>query len=562
MLNPLYWNGKCVPNVDERPDSTKGGVGNQQGSLYETFSPHTPTRLPGSFLGGVFLKKSGRMKGDGAFRFSFLAFSFFMRTEHSPFLDALRRQLFRLLFLKYCLVFAGIHLFSWGTAVLVLRVLNWVPWTQLWWGGLGLLLVPVFANFLARAKLPKSQTLFATMDRENSAGGLIVSSLETDLGEWNAAIPQLVLPVFRWDGRKTGLMTLLSVLFVLLAFLLPDSTIVAEFHRPLNIEDRVNKLQGQLETLKEENILDLEKVEAMQLNLERIQKDAEGLGPDKTLDALRHLEDQVQQKADEAAEQGLQETETLSKAEALVEQTQKFADGLSQEETDSLMQSLAEMLTEMFDDDSDLFEKLARLDSGDSEDWKEMLQNKKLDNLSKELLEQLRQAMKEGKECNREMLQKLLERGMLDPKMLDQFEELEKIDEEALQRLLDELGWGNCGGCEGEGCEGRCLRPGRGGISRGRGDAPITFDNEEASEEGTGFQSQVLPPAALEELKNSLKFGSSVASPELNSGGSPSDQGGALQSRGEGTGSAHGQTILPQHRGPIGRYFERSSRQP
>ncbi len=399
---------------------------------------------------------------------------------------------------------------------------------------------------------------------------------------------------------------------MLLAFFLPDSTIVAEFRRPLNIEDRVNKLQGQLETLEEEKILDIEKVEAIKLNLERIQKDAEGLGPDKTLDALRHLENQVQQKADEAAEQGLKDAETLSKAESLTEEAKKYSESLSREEADSLMQGLAEMLNEMFENDPGLFEKLAGLDSGDeksdaeksdgsdkdssekngdknkssdgkkgdksgskrggeqkgeqkidSEQLKKMLQNKKLDNLSKEQLEQLQKSMQQCKECDKEMLQKLIERGMLDSKMLDQFEELEKVDEEELQRMLDELGCGQGGDgecdCEGE-CDGTCPkgRPGRGGISRGRGDAPITFDDEESSEEGTEFQSQILPPPALEELKNSLKFGSSRAAPELNPEGSTSDQGGAVGSVGEGIGSAHGQTILPQHRGPIGRYFERN----
>jgi len=482
-----------------------------------------------------------------------------VRDQHKL-LNALQRQLLQLLFLKYFLVLAGIWLFSWGTAVLVLRVFNWIPWEHLWWGGFGLLVAPIIANWLARTKLPTPQVLCATVDRENSAGGLVISSLETDLGEWNAAIPDLSLPAFRWNGRKTYQITLLSVLFVLLAFFLPDSTIVAEFHRPLNIEDRVNKLTGQLETLEEEKILDLEKVEAIQMNLEQIQKDAEGLGPDKTLDALRHLENQIQQQADEAAEQALKEAETLSQAEALLEQLQKTFEGLSPEETDSLMQGLSDMLNDMFDDDSDLLEKLAQLAElnadENSERLKEMLQNRKFDQLSKEQMEQLQQMMKECKECNKETLGKLTERGMLDQKMLDQFEELEKVDEEELQRMLDELGCGNCD-CEGEcECEGPG-RPGRGGISRGRGDAPITFDNDEASEEGMGFQSQILPPTALEELKNAMKFGSSKVAPDQTPAGSQSDQGGALQNVGEGTGSAHGQTILPQHRGPIERYFER-----
>ncbi len=138
----------------------------------------------------------------------------FPQSRRKVSLDVLRQRLFRLLFLKYFLLLTGLWLFLWGIGVLVFRVLHWVSWEQLWWGGLGLIFVPVLANLLARVKLPEQRTLCATLDRENSAGGLVVSSLETDLGEWNAAVPNLSVPAIRWNGRNTYATASLSVFWL------------------------------------------------------------------------------------------------------------------------------------------------------------------------------------------------------------------------------------------------------------------------------------------------------------------------------------------------------------
>ena len=497
----------------------------------------------------------------------------------------LRNRLFRTLFLRESLILLIGWLFLWGCAVLVLRVADMVRWLDLFWGTVGLAIIPAIALYLTRKKMPDNKLLGASIDRENLAGGLIMSSFEADVKHWVATLPPLAVPEVKWKAKKTYTSMFLAVVFIVTAFLLPDSTIIADHNRPLNIDDQVAKLKGKLETLEEEKILEVEKVEALKSSLERIQKEADGLGPVKTLDALDHLNDQLHQKSEEAAEKGLQETETLSKAEALAENTERFAENLSPEDAKSMMDGLAEMLNEMLGENSDLFDELAeQLGSDgkggkndensdnnkragnqerkgasgqkiDSEALKKMLMDKKLENLTPEQLQQLKEAFGNRKECNKEMLEKLMEKGMIDPELLKQFEDVEKIDEEELERLLAELG-----ACEGGECDGTVpggAIPGRGGINRGRGDAPIQYGENEADLEGTEFKSQILPPASLEELKNSLKIGSSRTSPQLTPGGSISDQGGALQNSEGGSGSAYGQTILPQYRGPVGRYFER-----
>lgn len=503
-----------------------------------------------------------------------------------------RRRLYALLFCKHLLIFLVGWLFLWGAAVLVMRVANLLPWNLLFYGALGLLLAPLLAMVFTRRNLPSDETLCATLDRENLAGGLVVSSMEADISSWGSQVANLKIPNVKWESRKTYASAFLAVAFVLIAFTLPDRAIVADYRRPLNIEDQLERLNNQLETLKEENIIEVEKVEAIKSDLERIQKEAEGVGPVKTLEALDHLQNRLKQEAEKAAEEGIKESETLAKAEALADEAQKQSENFSPEDQSQLMQGLAEMLNEMLGETPDLFEKLAAMDeqSGengggenggengkeggnenkqkqdgmgtqkvDAEKLRQMLKENNLDGLTPEQLQQLKEAMQQCREANKEMLERLKEGGMIDPEQLKQLRQVEKVDEEELKRMLEELGCCEGGECDCDGeCDGSCQKPGRGGISRGRGDAPITFDDDEVSEEGMEFQSKILPPPALEELKNSLRFGSSRTAPSLTPGGSASDQGGALQELDQGIGSAHGHTILPQHRGPTGRYFDRN----
>ncbi len=98
-------------------------------------------------------------------------------------------------------------------------------------------------------------------------------------------------------------------------------------------------------------------------------------------------------------------------------------------------------------------------------------------------------------------------------------------------------------------------KPGRGGLNRGRGDAPMTW-KDPSSEEGSKFEEQTLPPASLAAIRDSQVVGASVGAPTLDDGGGASS-GGALAGAAAGGGSANTQVILPEHRGSVQRYFER-----
>ena len=74
--------------------------------------------------------------------------------------------------------------------------------------------------------------------------------------------------------------------------------------------------------------------------------------------------------------------------------------------------------------------------------------------------------------------------------------------------------------------------------------------------EGAKFKEKVLPPASLAALKDSKLVGISTGTPEAGKGGADGGRG-ALKGATAGPGAAHTHTILPRHRGAVGRYFER-----
>jgi hypothetical protein len=93
----------------------------------------------------------------------------------------------------------------------------------------------------------------------------------------------------------------------------------------------------------------------------------------------------------------------------------------------------------------------------------------------------------------------------------------------------------------------------RGGITRGRGDAPMTW-KDESTEQGAKFNEQALPSS--DRLSDAQFIGVSRTAPEL-SGDQVVAEHGALASAVASGGSAHSQVILPRHKQTVQRFFKR-----
>lgn len=474
-----------------------------------------------------------------------------------------RTRVLRLLTARYSIFLATGWLFLWGIAVMIARAADFLSWNSLFFGALGLIFVVPTAYYFARKRVPDEKRLGAALDGTNSAGGILMASLETDATAWLEKVPSLKVPEIKWKNDRTLLVSAGAILFVIVAFLLPNETITANQGKAFNIEDPVRRLSQHLDTLEEEKILTLEEIEKFRSSLETIKANAEGDGPDKTWDALDGLDDQIAQKANQAAEEAMKNAETLSKAEALArEAAEQISEQLDKDVAKEMMQGLGDKLSEMLADNPDLADQIAN-DPKLSEKVKDMLKNGDMNEMTPEQLKELAEAMKNCQNnCDR-LVECLSDENMIDPDMIQALKEMsESIGKEELDRMLAELNegcegeaCGECEGCkEGKQCQNQTKGPWRRDPAH---DPSEYYADRDTDEDGAQFKSEKLPSPTPEAIKNMQKIGASIGAPEVKKGAGAGTQGGAISDTSGGTGSAHSQTILPQHRGPVGRYYDK-----
>lgn len=448
-----------------------------------------------------------------------------------------------LFFLKFFLGIAAVWLFAWGTSVLVLRAAAGVPRVQLLWGFLGLGPVLFLAGLAARRRMPKTSAVRALLDGQSRCGGLLMASESADIGQWRQRMPGISVPSLRWRGRKTLALLAAGVVFVIIGFAVPQRFASMQDRHSLDIGKEADRLAAQIETLREEDIIDSEKARTLKEKLEQIEANASGEGPARTWEALDHMENQAAKKADEAAEEAVSQTEKLTKAQALAEGLKKDLGKMDGKTAAEAMGELAEMVKKACQENDALAEKLSEQLQDACEDG----------SLTPEQLEELADALAGRKGEIGEMLDNLCDAGLIDGQMVRLNEELGDYDCEGLADFLEENGEGMpvaelvdawCRSC-----------PGRGGITRGRGDAPMTWKNE-SDPQGAKFKEKALPKASLAALKDSRLLGLSSGAPQVGKTGID-PRTGALKTAAAGSGAAHTHTILPRHRGTIRRYFKR-----
>jgi hypothetical protein len=460
--------------------------------------------------------------------------------SHDEMITRLRMRLAFYILLKQALVLATLWGFLWGTGVLVLRGAFRVSYLPLLWGLSGLLVVFGLAIVLARRGIPSATAVRSLLDKGSGCGGLFMAAEEVDIGDWQARIPSLVMPSLRWRNPRCCGLFAAAVAFVLVSFLVPQRFASLGSPHGLEIGKEINRLAAQIETMKEEEIIDSAKAKSLQEKLEQIRKEASGEDPVKTWEALDHLENSSSKAAQEAAEKALAQTECLTKAETLAE---GLAEGSAEPQvTTEGMKELAGMIGKAAAENDLLSDALSS----------DILDACKDGSFSAEELQGILRALRLCKGDIAECLGRLCRAGLIDPNAIHLCESLGKCNGEGLIAFLNEnMGKGSLS----ELLDVWCGAPGRGGVDRGRGDAPMAW-SDGTSEEGAKFKEQVLPPASLAALKESKLLGVSAAAPSVENAGQVSVSG-ALEDASAGGGSAHTYTILPRHRGPVKRYFER-----
>jgi hypothetical protein len=480
---------------------------------------------------------------------------------------SLRRRLAAVLAVRYALRLTAAWCFAWGVAVLGLRALWGVPAGPLLWGLAGLVPCAAGACILAWRHLPRPAAVRAMLDDVSRGGGLVMAPAEVALGDWEAQVPAVARPRVVWRKRPLLLLVAGAVTFLALGFAVPQRMVEIQRSHPLEVTDEVADLEAKIEVLDEEQVLAEEEAESLRQALRQAADEATGEDPAKTWEALDHLDEAVHTAADEAAEDAAARNETLTKAEALSEALGRDGDRLDHESLEVATKTLDDLLQEIAERDRggkgrEMGDEAKPGAAGEAAAAEKALREH-LDALQAgRLTPGMCRAMAANlAECRKELLgrvARLKEAGLIDPDHLRRLA-AGNLDPGDLVAFLE--------GLEGEGMTPEAMieqwlagSPGRGGITRGPGEAPM-FEGEPTSEEGVAFKEEALPAPTVADLKESRLLGVSLGAPPVEAREGEAG-GGALDPGRAGGGSAHTHRVLPKHRGAVERYFRRDGGAP
>lgn len=473
--------------------------------------------------------------------------------NHDEAINQIRRRISIMLMLRAILPLLAGWCFLWGTAILFLRVLaDAAPLPLL--GGLAAVPMMVIAGvWLGLRRLPSKRSVRALVDRSAHCGGLLLAAEEKQLGAWEHYLPPAPALRLRWQWRRPAVFLGAAVLFVAAGLLLPLRSALIVPGRTLQIGKETQELAKQIDLLKNEKIMKPERADELKKELAEIKKNATGKDPEKTFDALDHLQDLVRKSAASAGEKSVQQTETMAKAKTLAEALRRAGKSIDNKMNAEAMAELARLVKRAKAESERLGKRLDRKSLQRLNDG-EKLTDKQLKQLE-DLLEQSKQELANS-------MERLQEYKLIDAELLKRLIEAGKCDGEGMAMLM-EGEFGKAGGGKGDGkmsiaemlarLQGQ---PGRGGLTRGRGDAPMIY-GKESSEQGVKFKAQILPPSAIKSLKDSYQFAETATAPDGKTAKQVPATAGVVQGNPAGKGSAVRQVILPQHRGTVRRYFAR-----
>ena len=453
----------------------------------------------------------------------------------------LEKRIWSILTVRQSVAWSAAWFFVLGVVVLAVRMLTWWPTHYLVAASAAILPIAIFIAVRQWRQRPRLDALRSVVDKHNEAGGLVVAEGEADMTAWEKDLPELEMPEFRWRSSRPLMVFASSAVFLAVAFLLPQKHLGIGAKKNLEIGQLVGEISEEIEVLEEENILEEDKANDLEDQLDRLEKDASAQDPAKTWEALDHLKGSNEQLAKQAAEEAIKKLDSLKHSETLA-----GALGMMPEPNEAVstkgMQDLAAMLDQM-----KLEEGLLGLELPE-----ELLKGAKLGNLTPEQLKELLKAIQDNKSKIENSMGKLANLKLIDASKLGQCNKARQCpNPAALAAFLAK----ECNGTNN--CSGLAIAFCRGGVNRGRGDAPMTWQDA-SSFDGTKNKDQALPMGSMAGMKDAQFVGISRSAPEV-TGGDEQASSGALRTANAGGGSAEVQRVLPRHKGAVNRFFKREN---
>jgi len=418
--------------------------------------------------------------------------------------------------------FAG-YLFVFGVVVLAVKLLIPGVWPAVLWLGIAAVPVTAVAWTLSRRTAYSRAESVAMLDRKLDAGGLLMTLSENPDPDWAARLPaeaawRYSLPRLR--PVRVARYLLLPVLFAAAACLIPPREARTEPVRWNAVgHEAASQLNESLKLLDQADVLEEKEKEELREAIEQLAEETREtpLTHEKweTIDALR---ERLRMRAESAS---LVASRGEAAAGALAAAEEEGAEPLSAERRARLEQ--------------DVLDALKKLSGGTPREG-----------LSPEQADLLRRMVASGK---LQLPSDPSERK----KAVSQLKDFLKKESKKLSECRSLC----CSQCSGTGCK-LCQgqkageNPGRGGITRGRADAEMTW-GDESDDQGARFKEVALPPGFLDDPQNDVRSITLVAPDETPADAAPRN---APRADDPATGrETWNRPLRPRHRAAVKGYF-------
>jgi hypothetical protein len=424
------------------------------------------------------------------------------------------------------------YLFALGAAVLLVKLFIPQAWPHVLWLGAGLIPAVAAGWPTGRNRQSRWQSV-ARLDASLATGGLLMTLSERPDADWLAHLPQLerdwqaAMPRIR-PRRFAGYLAL-PLTFALGACFVPlRQAATATPLRNTVGQEAARELEALLEDMEKDQILEEEEQRQLEEEVRQLAEETREtpLTHEKweTVDALR---ERLKVRLETAA---MSVAQARDAAAMLADSLQPDAPELSLERAEQLEKQLTDAL-------------------------QNMLRKGGLASAPGSLRDELRRLTKDGK-------LRIPQDPAARQELLDELREhLDKESDKLAQARKKCSGCksGRCAGdteCEGGQCQAKGTsnsnRPGRGGVTRGRGDADLTW-GDEANAQGAKFKETVLPQGFLDQPKADV-VGIRKTAPD----GNAADVAPSAPARDLGAASGEAtwnRKLNPRHRSAVHGYF-------
>ncbi len=390
----------------------------------------------------------------------------------------------------------------------------------------GILCALAYAAF--RTKAPSAERLTVWLDSASGAGGLLASSAELPLGPWERILPAVPEIRFRFEWTKFLLPLILSGAFLAAAAAVPVSRFSEpEQKRRLDVSRQAEGLREKLEVLEQESLLPEKDLAEARKHISELAERNDAGDSARTYEILDTLNSKIAAAGEQAAAAAVRSAETL-------DNLSKTLDNLGETPSAGASEQLSSLMKKLSGEDPALAELLSKTGIDPSR-------------LSAEDRSALSKAMKARSKELAEQLKKLAEKKLCSSGACRKPGEGSSGENSELEEWLKANAEEN-----GELCREGSGAPGKGGVSRGRGDADLQLSGAAPDYKGR-MADLSLPETAVGKQPRGETVAEFRMAPDSSNLKAESAKAGTLS--GKAAFDARPQSVRPEHRAAVRHYF-------